>query len=55
MLGVDKPSIVVELVLAHALTISTLTHGLAVGNINVRFDAFNATHLVLQSMQIEYT
>jgi len=55
MLGVEKPSILVELVLAHALTISTLTHGLVVGNISVRFDSFNATYLVLPSMQFEYT
>ena len=54
MLGVDKPSIVVELMFTQALAISRLTHGLVVGNISVRFDSFNATHLVLPSMQIEY-
>jgi len=54
MLGVDKPSPVVESVLAHALITSTLTHGLAIGNISVRFDSFNAIYLVLPLIQIEY-
>ena len=54
MLGVDKPFVVIESVSAQALAISRLSHGLIVGNISVRFDSFNATHLVLPSMQIEY-
>jgi len=55
MLEVDKPFMVIESVLAHALTISTPTHGLVVGNISVCFDSFDATHLLLPSMQIEST